>query len=408
MRFRLLFVFSNLVTLSAALWAAERKPLGLDQVRKLLAIPVPDTALANNLRDHGVSFDPTPSVLAELRTLCAGSRSVEILERYAAEQCRTRNEKEEQTFSEAGNAGTVDRYRRFLQAFPTGRRRKEVERRLAARIDRNGVEKPSIGDWALNGDGGWQSSSIIVAPELRMSFVWVPHGSFLMGSPTSEEDREHGMTDETQHSVKITEGYQLGKYEVTQRQWRAIMGANPSYGRGADRPVEQVSWEDVQTFLSKLNASQTDWIYRLPTEAEWEHACRAGTTSTFYTGDVLTADQANYHGGYPYGTTTKGKYRRATTLVGSFPPNPWGLYDMAENVREWCYDYYDRYPSGAVIDPLGPNEGAERVARDGCWNYGADLCRSAQRCHLSAEYIEENIGFRLVRMPSSIDLHSSR
>lgn len=192
---------------------------------------------------------------------------------------------------------------------------------------------------------------------LGMKFVWIPPGSFLMGSPKDEEARE---SNEIQHKVTLTRGFYLGVYAVTQEEWRAVMGANPSRFRGVPKlPVEQVSWEDCHDFLDKLGAKDGR-AYRLPTEAEWEYACRAGTTSPFHFGATISTEQANFNG--TTGKGAEGIYRLRTTPVGSFSPNGWGLYDMHGNVWQWCADGYGEYARGAVIDPHTQAQVMARVA----------------------------------------------
>jgi formylglycine-generating enzyme required for sulfatase activity len=157
------------------------------------------------------------------------------------------------------------------------------------------------------------------------------------------------MSDEgPQHRVTI-QSFWMGKYPITQRQWQAVMGENPSYFKGDNRPVENVSWEDVVAFCQRLS-EKTGKTYRLPSEAEWEYACRAGTTTPFYFGETITTDLVNYHGEYPYAAAPEGVYREETTEVGIFPPNAFGLYDMHGNVWEWCADpWHDNY-NGAPTD----------------------------------------------------------
>ena len=162
--------------------------------------------------------------------------------------------------------------------------------------------------------------TIALAKGTDMTFAWIPPGTFLMGSPESEAER---FEDEMQHRVTLSQGFYLGIHAVTQAQWQAVMGDNPSYFKGKNRPVEQVTWEDCQEYLTKL--SQRDGKrYGLPSEAEWEYACRAGTTTPFHFGETISTEQANYNGNYPYNKGTKGMYREQTTPVGSFPPNVWG------------------------------------------------------------------------------------
>ncbi|MBS1794308.1 MAG: formylglycine-generating enzyme family protein [Acidobacteria bacterium] len=226
-----------------------------------------------------------------------------------------------------------------------------------------------------------------------MEFVKIPAGSFTMGSPPGEKDRED---NENQHRVTIGRDFYLGKYEVTQAQWKAVMGSNPSIFKGDNLPVENVSWDDAQEFIKKLNA-KGEGTYRLPTEAEWEYAARAGTTTAFSFGDSLSSEQANFDGNYPYGTASKGKYLAKTTPVGSYAPNGWGLYDMHGNVWEWCADWYGDYPDGSVADPTGPGSGSNRVNRGGSWRSHGRGLRSAYRYGYVPSDRYYILGFRLVR-----------
>ncbi|MCP4109251.1 MAG: formylglycine-generating enzyme family protein [Desulfobacteraceae bacterium] len=229
---------------------------------------------------------------------------------------------------------------------------------------------------------------------LGMEFVYIPPGSFEMGSPEDELER---YDDEMLHRVTLTRGFYMQTTQVTQGQWKAIMGDNPSrFKEGGDTcPVEQVSWDDVQEFIRKLNLKEGK-TYRLPTEAEWEYSCRAGTETPFYTGKCLSTDQANYDGDYPYADCPKGIYRKKTMPVASFDPNPWGLYDMHGNVWEWCQDWYGDYPADAVTDPGGPSDGSYRVLRGGSWIGIAGRCRSGCRSRNSPGERDDSDGFRLV------------
>jgi len=227
---------------------------------------------------------------------------------------------------------------------------------------------------------------------VTMELVYIPPGRFMMGSPASESKSGRSM-DETQHEVTITKGFYLGKYEVTQAQYQAVMGANPSNWKEANRPVEQVSWNDATEFCSRMTQRVGRQV-RLPTEAEWEYACRAGTTAAFHFGDSLSADRANFDGNYPYGGAAKGVFRQETTRVGSFQPNAWGLCDMHGNVWEWCSDWYGTYPTGAVSDPQGAAGGTFRVVRGGSWYSLGYSCRSAYRFRFESVVRDLIIGFR--------------
>jgi len=259
-------------------------------------------------------------------------------------------------------------------------------------------------------------------------FVRINGGTFTMGSPANEPGR---FDYEVQHQVTVSSFY-MGKYEVTQKEYREIMGTNPSGFIGDNLPVEYVSWYDALVFCNKLSVSKglspaysiggktNEWGtipaqsgtnatwdavtivansngYRLPTEAQWEYACRAGTTTPFSTGNNITTSQANYNGNWPYNNNARGIYREKTTNVGSFAPNAWGLYDMYGNVYEWCWDRYGDYSSGAQTDPTGAVSGTGRVIRGGSWNSSAKDVRSADRYFNDPNDRSHALGFRLVR-----------
>lgn len=230
---------------------------------------------------------------------------------------------------------------------------------------------------------------------IGMEFVYIPAGTFLMGSPVDEFRRDD---DENLHPVRLTRGFYMQVTEVSQRQWRTLMGADPSKYTycGGDCPVDNVSWADVQIFIEKMNRADPGRTYRLPTEAEWEYACRADTTTPFYFGDQLHTDQANYNGNHPIPGSERGVNRNTTLPVGSFPPNGYGLFDMHGNVYEWCSDWYGPYPQGLVTDPQGPQTGVSRVSRGGGMSSYARRCRSANRTKHLPSYQNFYIGFRLV------------
>jgi len=232
---------------------------------------------------------------------------------------------------------------------------------------------------------------------IGMKFVFIKPGTFMMGSPSDEPQRD---SDETQHKVTITKGYYLQTTEVTQGQWEAIMGSNPSYfsSCGANCPVETVSWDDAQDFIQKLNQKE-GLTYRLPTEAEWEYAARAGTTTPFAFGNCLSTNDANYDGNDPLTGCSKGTDRYRTVAVGSLRANAWGLYDMHGNVYEWCQDWYSSYPDNSVTNPVGPSSGSNRVTRGGGWYGTAEGCRSAERGNGRPRY-RASTGLRLTRIPN--------
>lgn len=235
---------------------------------------------------------------------------------------------------------------------------------------------------------------------VTLEMVWCPPGTFVMGSPEDENGRDD---DELQHKVTLTKGFWIGKTEVTQRQWKTVMGTNPSEFKGAgDLPVECVSWEECQAFCRKLKDKlKTGNLkfgnFRLPTEAEWEYACRAGSEMAFCYGAHLDASMANFDGDYPSGWAEERLCCRKTMAVGSFRPNAWGLHDMHGNVCEWCQDWFGGYPSGNSVDPVGAGSGSCRVLRGGGWSdMGAGLCRSASRSRFDPSVQFCILGFRLV------------
>ena len=258
-------------------------------------------------------------------------------------------------------------------------------------------------------------------PQIPENFILVEGGTFSMGSPDSEAWRSD---DETQHTVTVSDFY-MSAFEVTQAEYQAVIGSNPSAFSGEELPVETVSWLDAIAYCnarSELEGLEPAYIvegqtvtwnrgangYRLPTEAEWEYACRAGTETPFNTETSISAEECNYWGHYPYLIednyfnqsnleTRPGVYRETTVEVGSFQPNAWGFYDMHGNVGEWVWDYYGDYPTEAQTDPVGPDSGVLRVNRGGGWNDFAKNLRSAYRATLPQDSAVFNVGFRLVR-----------
>jgi formylglycine-generating enzyme required for sulfatase activity len=232
---------------------------------------------------------------------------------------------------------------------------------------------------------------------IQLEKVMIPGGSFMMGSP---EDEEGSNDDERpQHHVTVP-SFLMGKYPVTQAQYQAIMGTNPSLFKGSNRPVERVSWYDAVAFCEKLSQI-TGKTYRLPSEAEWEYACRGGTTTPFYCGETISTDLANYDGNYTYGQGQKGQYREKTTEVGIFPANPFGLYDMHGNVWEWCQDSWHSNYEGAPTDGNARLNNEEdnngKLLRGGSWFDYPEYCRSAFRYYsLLADNDDFIIGFRVV------------
>ncbi len=215
----------------------------------------------------------------------------------------------------------------------------------------------------------------------------IPTGMFMMGSPKDEKDRYE---NEDQHEVTTSKPFYMGIYQVTQEEWKGVMGSsNPSTEKGSRLPVTDVSWLDCQVFIKKLN-DKKDGVYRLPTEAEWEYSCRAGTTTAYSFGDSISPQDANYdESGFD-----------KPVEVGSYEPNAFGLYDMHGNVFEWCGDWYKEYTAKAVVDPKGPDSGKGRVLRGGSFFNSARYSRSANRDatgYGSIDFRSSNYGFRLAR-----------
>ncbi|MDR1487384.1 MAG: formylglycine-generating enzyme family protein [Deltaproteobacteria bacterium] len=222
---------------------------------------------------------------------------------------------------------------------------------------------------------------------IGMEFVLIEAGSFQMGSDPNKD--RNASYDETQHKVTIRKPFYIGKFEVTQAQWEAVMGDNPSKFKGQNNPVERVSWGKVQDFIAKLNEMESTKGYRLPTEAEWEYAARAGTATIFSFGD----DPAKL-GDYAWHSGNSGS---ATHPVGEKKPNPWGLYDVHGNVYEWVSDWHEKYSSSSATDPKGPSKGFERVTRGGAWNGWPEHLRSARRDSYGSPetFFNYDQGFRL-------------
>ena len=257
---------------------------------------------------------------------------------------------------------------------------------------------------------------------LGMKLVTIKPGTFTMGSPESEKGHQ---PDEKQHKVSLTEAFAIATTEVTQKQWSSLMKTNfddlinrqrGPLGRGAkltstpsaigdSQPMCFVNWPDATEFCKTLTKKEhaagtlpVDQQYALPTEAQWEYACRAGTQTVFGTGNTLTSKDANFYGKIPYGITEPGEYRKKTTPVAIFPANRWGLFDMHGNVYEWCADWYEDSPTPGK-NPTGPPEGDGRMIRGGAWDRQPTSCRSAYRYSRDPNRRAHNIGFRVVIIP---------
>ena len=233
-----------------------------------------------------------------------------------------------------------------------------------------------------------------------LEMIWCKPGTFMMGSPDGELGRN---SNEKQHKVELTKGFWLGKYEVTQAQWYAVMGTDPSYFKGSRRPVEQINYNDALAFCQRLTEIERTegrlpegYKYTLPTEAQWEYACRAGTETALCNGDATEVNMNEV--GWYYSNSGGG-----THSVGQKKPNAWGFYDMHGNVWEWCLDWYGAYlltdPNTAEKDPKGSDTGSDRVFRSGSWLHGTDLCRSALRNHEPQVNGYYTLGFRVALSP---------
>jgi formylglycine-generating enzyme required for sulfatase activity/tRNA A-37 threonylcarbamoyl transferase component Bud32 len=296
----------------------------------------------------------------------------------------------------------------ILGVFHLSNKRRAIEEEENVAIDSTSIadsidsEIASAADTAPSLDLDTAADAAPSAPSLNIEWVNIPAGTFIMGSPKNEAGR---LNEEIQHEVML-DGFKMSKYEVTFAQYDAfckatgkIKPADEGWGRG-NRPVINVSWRDAKAFA--------DWAgARLPTEAQWEYACRAGTSSPFSTGDCLTNSDANYNGNEslqgakwrdePYSSCSDGTYERKTKPVGSYRSNAWGLYDMHGNVFEWCSDRFGDYSSSTQTNPQGPSSGYARVLRGGSWYlFGPSDCRSASRSNGDRSYHDNYIGFRLV------------
>jgi len=238
-------------------------------------------------------------------------------------------------------------------------------------------------------DNTWRKKEV-VRPVIQ--YITIPAGTFLMGSPSQEAGR-----NEDEQQVQVTlDSFRMSSTEVTFAQYDLFCEAtgrekpdDNGWGRG-NRPVINVNWHDAAAFAVWVGG-------RLPTEAEWEYAARAGTSTPYHTGNHITTHQANYNGTKPPVDTVAGEYRRSTLPVGTFAPNSWGLYDMHGNVWEWCQDWYQPYPKKPVTNPRGPATGTARVFRGGGWYSGAHLLRSARRYNLNPDFSYNFVGFRIVQ-----------
>ena len=240
------------------------------------------------------------------------------------------------------------------------------------------------------------------ADVILKAMVKCPAGTFMMGSPSGELSR---LKDEEQHQVTISKDFYIAKYPVTQAQYKAVMGNNPSHFKGDNNPVEYVSWFKAKEFCDNLNevtgsTRPAGYKFDLPTEAQWEYACRAGTTTSLNSGKNITSENGRCSNldevGWYYGNSEMN-----THPVGLKKPNAWGIYDMHGNVSEWCSDWYGEYPSGISTDPEGPVNGSDRVYRGGDSCGDPRFCRSADRSSREPDGESDGLGFRIALVPSS-------
>jgi formylglycine-generating enzyme required for sulfatase activity len=229
----------------------------------------------------------------------------------------------------------------------------------------------------------------VIESRTGMKLALIPAGTFTMGSPESQPGRN---SDETPHTVSISNAFYLGIHEVTQTQWAMVMSTTPSHFTACGQcPVERVSFYDVDRFLAGLSANATFLRFRLPTESEWEYACRAGEKTPAAPEPLPTATDANIDDRTGASRATANRFRGSTAHVGSYPPNRWGLFDMHGNVWEWVNDWYGEYPADDVVDPRGAAQGARRVIRGGSWYFD----ENSARCALRYTHLPQDSGFSL-------------
>jgi formylglycine-generating enzyme required for sulfatase activity len=334
---------------------------------------------------------------------------------------RTNNSKTNQTTKSAGEAASAaemifwnsikdstnpDEFRAYLKKYPSGEFADIARSRLnaleaAAKEDAARKEEAKKAEGRRKEIEALKRPGAVVKNQMGMEFAYVPAGTFMMGSERYDNEKPI-------HQVVIRDGFYIGRYEVTQVQWQEVMGTNPSMWMWKDCiqcPVSYVSWNDAQAFIRKLNARADGFTYRLPTESEWEYACRSGTTTAFAFGDSIASAQANFDGSgidAPYGGSANGVNRKRTVPVGSFQPNAWGLYDMHGNVMEWCEDVWHENYNLAPADGSAWISGGDqmiRVLRGGAWSSYASALRSSDRNRYLSDQPNESYGCRIVAVP---------
>ena len=320
----------------------------------------------------------------------------------AAQDAQRAEEARKSQEAEAKRRAQEEEIRREQAKLAVERTKKEARMREEARIQAERERRQALLQRLAQGSeflpdppeiAAGTERSVVLPNGGRMDFVWCPPGRFLMGSPETEDKRN---IDEKPHLVTLTKGFWVGKTEVTRTQWKSVMGDagfafSSLWGGDAELPIDTVSWQQCKEFCDKAGNG-----FRLPTEAEWEYACRAGTATPFDFGVSLNGTKANCSGGAePYGTLASGPNSFGSKRVASYQRNPWGIYDMHGNLFEWCADYYAEYPDGDQLDPKGPERGDVRVIRGGCWNYAPKMCRSAFRSRKDPVSADANTGFRV-------------
>ncbi|XCN72338.1 MAG: formylglycine-generating enzyme family protein [Candidatus Electrothrix aestuarii] len=248
-------------------------------------------------------------------------------------------------------------------------------------------------DWGEDKYGLWMSFAL---HQVCQTLRWIKPGDFLMGAAKNEKGKRPWLGKESQHQVTLSKGFWLADTTITQELWYTVMGTAPSGFTGEQHPVERISWQDARTFLRRLNKLISGLAARLPTEAEWEYACRAGTNTPFSFGKDISSEQANFNGKYPYRPTPLGEYRKRTVAVKTLPCNTWGLYAMHGNVWEWCQDYWQEdLGKQDCLNPQGPKRGKYRLVRGGSWASDACFIRSACRDRFPPHYCLGSVGVRL-------------
>lgn len=395
---------SGVVQLASAVTTDENSPiLRLRKERQHVA------AQHEQAREHIKVHHDYDSALALLGDIPEASRDAAFYKNVCD---RANRLKELRELIENANAAYSERRLarhvvEYLELKPNDREILELRDELPALVRPTPLTAPFSPEQARQAQqqwADWLDCDVKFTNSIGMTFRIIPPGTFGMGAADNEEKRS---SDESpQHRVRITRPFLLGGHPITQGEYKRIMNATPSYFDAASSetrwqlPVEQVSFEDALEFLKKLNAlpSEPGRRYRLPWEAEWEYACRAGTTTPFWWGSELNGKQANCDGSNPYGTSTKGPYLQRTTPVGSYAANPFGLFDMGGNVWQWCGDWYGAryYEFSPAIDPTGPTAGSSRVLRGGSWYNSAVGCRSAYRSYGGPASRNKYNGFRVL------------